>query len=147
MRDQNFFHLVGRLTRDPELSYTAGNKALCKFSIACNRGKGEDEVDFFELNAWEKLADIVAQYAKKGQQVICSGRIRQNRWVDKEGQKRSKIDFTASDVQLVGRSGAAEGGAPPSPARPAQRPPARPAGAPANDPIDFEPLGEDEVPF
>ena len=60
----NSVSLIGRLTADPETRYFESGKVVAKFSIAVNRTK--DEADFFEIEAWEKTAEVVSQYCKKG---------------------------------------------------------------------------------
>lgn len=146
--DINLVTLVGRLTRDPELSYTQANVPVCKFSIASNRGTNPDDVSFFDIVAWNKTADLCGQNLRKGSQVIIEGRLKQNRYTDKEGQKRSKIEIIANNVQFIGsrpegmgNAGGAQVERSAAPARTAPRTPQN------QDPIDFEPLGDDEVPF
>ena len=98
--------LVGRLTRDPEVAYTKQNTPVVKFSIASNRRK--DEVNFFDIVAWDKLADTCSKFLQKGRQVIVTGRLQQSRFQDKNGQNRSKVEIVANNVQFIG--GGAENG-------------------------------------
>lgn len=99
--------LLGRLTRDPEERSTASGKTVVNFSIAVDRGN--DEADFFEITAWEKLAELVMKYLEKGRQVFVQGRLRQETWVEKDsGKNRSRIAITASDITFLG-GGNAEG--------------------------------------
>ena len=94
--------LMGRLTRDPEQRTTTTGKTIVNFSIAVDRGGQDDGADFFDVNAWEKLGELVMQYLSKGRRVLVQGRLRQDSWDDKEsGKKRSKIDITASDVTFL----------------------------------------------
>lgn len=100
-RSVNQVILLGRLTRDPEERSTASGKTVVNFSIAVDRGN--DETDFFEITAWEKLAELVVKYLEKGRQVLVQGRLRQETWDDKDsGKKRSKIAITASDITFLG---------------------------------------------
>lgn len=93
--------LMGRLTRDPELRSTGSGKSVVSFSIAVDRQSG-DETDFFEITAWEKLADLIDQYLSKGSKVLVQGRLQQDSWDDKDtGKKRSKISITANDVTFL----------------------------------------------
>ena len=63
----NYVSLLGRLTRDPEVTYTQSGKAFTRFSIAVSRGtSNRDEVDFINCVAWEKRAETISQYFKKG---------------------------------------------------------------------------------
>ena len=94
--------LMGRLTRDPEQRTTTSGKIIVNFSIAVDRGGQDDTADFFDVNAWEKLGELVMQYLSKGRRVLVQGRLRQESWDDKEtGKKRTRIDVTASDVTFL----------------------------------------------
>ena len=101
-RSINQVILMGRLTRDPEQRSTTTGKNIVSFSIAVDRGGQDDSTDYFDINAWEKLGDLVMQYLTKGRRVLVQGRLRQDSWDDKEtGKKRSRIDVTASDVTFL----------------------------------------------
>jgi len=94
--------LMGRLTRDPEQRTTTTGKIIVSFSIAVDRGGQDDTADFFNVNAWEKLGELVMQYLSKGRRVLVQGRLRQDRWDDKEtGKKQSRIEVTATDVTFL----------------------------------------------
>ncbi len=94
--------LMGRLTRDPEQRTTTTGKIIVSFSIAVDRGGAEDIADFFNINAWEKLGELVMQYLTKGRRVLVQGRLRQDRWDDKEtGKKQSRVEVTATDVTFL----------------------------------------------
>ena len=84
--------LMGRLTRDPELSYTTTtNTAVCKFTLAVNRrfAKATDEIkaDFFPVVTWAKTAEFCSKYFRKGQLVGVIGRVETRNWTDQEGKK------------------------------------------------------------
>ena len=74
----NSVSLIGRFTADPEIRYLDSGKAVAKFSIAVNRNR--EESDFFDVEAWEKTAEVIGQYCKKGSQVGVSGSLHQERW-------------------------------------------------------------------
>ena len=94
--------LMGRLTKDPEQRSTTSGKTIVSFGIAVDRGGQEDAADFFNVNAWEKLGELVMQYLSKGRRVLVQGRLRQDRWDDKEsGKKQSRIEVTASDITFL----------------------------------------------
>ncbi|ADK81099.1 single-stranded DNA-binding protein [Sediminispirochaeta smaragdinae] len=104
--DITSFTAVGRLTRDAELRYTNSGIPLCKFSIASNYSRKvhdnwQEEVSYFDFTLFGKRAEALAQYLTKGQQVVVSGQLRQDRWED-NGEKRSRVAFFAQDVQLIG---------------------------------------------
>jgi single-strand DNA-binding protein len=98
MRDINFDFKIGRLTRDAELK-KIGEKNVISFSIAVNEFK--DEVSFFDIEHWTTFYKI-AEYLKKGTQVAVLGRLKQDRWQDKDGNNRSKIKIVAEQLQLLG---------------------------------------------
>ncbi len=111
--DINVITLVGRLTRDSELKYTNSGTAICKFSLAVNRKKRQDEqwveeVSYFDITLWGKLGEAISQYLNKGKQVAVSGELRQNRW-EQDGQNRSKVEIVASHVQLLSGDSQASG--------------------------------------
>lgn len=106
--------LVGNLTRDPELRHTQGGTPVCQFSLAINGSEkvGEEWVerpDFFDVTVFGNQAEACAEYLAKGKKAGVSGRLRQDRWDDKDtGAKRSKVVVIARDVQFL--SGTEEGG-------------------------------------
>lgn len=97
----NTVNLIGRLTADPQMKYFESGKAIAKFFLAVDRSK--DEADFFEMEAWEKTAEVVGQYCKKGSQIGITGRLSQERWQDRTtGANRSKVVVRCSRVDLLG---------------------------------------------
>lgn len=101
-RSINQVILLGRLTRDPETRTTSSGKSVTSFSIAVDRQSQDDQADFFDVTAWEKLGELVSQYLSKGRRVLVQGRLRQDSWDDKEtGKKRSRVDVVATDVTFL----------------------------------------------
>ena len=116
MADINHVVLVGRLTRDAELKYTANGQAVCKFSVAINRRRKngeqwEDEANYFDVVLWGRQGEALNQYLQKGKSVGVEGELRQDRW-QQDGQSRSKVEIVANNIQLLG--GNPGGGYPPS---------------------------------
>ncbi|MBT3271531.1 MAG: single-stranded DNA-binding protein, partial [Spirochaetales bacterium] len=116
MSDINKVVLIGRLTRDAELRYSSGGMAVCAFSIAVNYSKktGDtwgEEVNFFDIVLFGKRGEAINQYLVKGKQVGIEGELRQDRW-EKDGQKRSRVQVVASELQLLGgnRGGQSDSG-------------------------------------
>jgi len=106
MADLNHVTLIGRLTRDAEMKYTAGGQPVCKFSIAVNRRKKsgdqwEDEANFFDIVLWGKQGESLSQYLVKSKMVGVDGELKQDRW-QQDGQNRSKVEVVANYVQLLG---------------------------------------------
>ena len=101
-RSINQVILMGRLTRDPEQRTTTSGRTVVSFSIAVDRQGQDDQADFFNITAWEKLGELVMQYLSKGRRVLVQGRLRQDSWDDKEtGKKRSRVEVTATDVTFL----------------------------------------------
>ena len=106
MADVNHVIIIGRLTKDILLKFTGGGMAIGSFSIAVNRRtkKGEqwvEEASFFDVSLFGKSAEGLSQYLTKGKQVAVEGELRQDRW-EQDGQNRSKVYISASNVQLLG---------------------------------------------
>jgi len=94
----NKVSLLGRLTKDPELSYTpTNNTALCKFSLAVNK-KAKEGADFFNIVAWGKTAEFCSKYFQKGKQIVLVGRLETRFWENAEGKKQYATDIVAEEV-------------------------------------------------
>jgi single-strand DNA-binding protein len=125
MADLNHVVLIGRLTRDAELKYTANGQAVCKFSIAVNRRRktGDqwvDEANFFDIVVWGRQGETLNQYLIKGKMVGVDGELRQDRW-EQDGQNRSKVEVVVNNIQLLGGNpgaGSGSGGGNPPPYTP-----------------------------
>lgn len=101
----NKVFLIGNLTRDPELTETAGGIKICRFAIAVNRNysgaDGERKTDFFNVVAWRGLGETVARFAKKGNKVAVSGSIELRNYEDSQGVRRTAVDIVAQDVEFL----------------------------------------------
>lgn len=111
--------LAGNLVRDPELRYIPSGTAVASFSLAVNRryrqdGELKEEVSYIDVVAYGKVGETVGNYLKKGRSVLVEGRIQQRRWETQEGEKRSKVEVVANNVQFLGprREEGAEAGPP-----------------------------------
>lgn len=110
----NVVMISGRLTRDVKLSYTAGGVALGKFSLAVQEDfknkQGEREVNFIDCVAWRQSAEFMDKYTQKGNRVMVAGRLKQDRWEDKEGKKRNKLSVVVAKVEPIDWAGDEDGG-------------------------------------
>ena len=101
----NKVFLIGNLTRDPELTETAGGVAVCHFAIAVNRNytsqDGERQTDFFNCTAWRGQAETIARYTKKGNKVAVSGSVQLRNYEDNQGVKRTAVDIIVQDVEFL----------------------------------------------
>ena len=98
--------LMGRLTRDPELSYTTTtNTAVCRFTLAVNRRftRATDEVkaDFLPVVTWTKTAEFCSKYFKKGQLVGIIGRVETRNWTDQEGKKHYVTEVIGEEAYFA----------------------------------------------
>ncbi len=158
--------LIGRLTRDPEMRYTQSGTAMTRFGIATNRygtgpdGERKEFTDFHNVVAWNQgkrnLAEICAQYLKKGSMVYVEGRLQTRSWEGQDGQKRTTTEINAQDVQFLesrGSGGGGGGGAEaiseeefaPTPGAAAPATAGAPAAAAA--PQDAQDINPDDIPF
>ena len=147
--------LMGNLTRDPELRYTANNMAICKFGLAVNRrfkdgqtGEWREEPTFVDVTIFGARAEPFARYHSKGKAAFIEGSLRLDTWDDKNGGgKRSKLYVVADTWEFVG-GGRADGGS-----RTASEPAATTAGGAGNDGASYgaerepEYLQADDTPF
>jgi len=95
--------LTGRLTSDPEIRYTATEKAVAHFTIAVDRPtkSGEKAVDFINCVAWEGLAKVCGEWLKKGRLVAVEGRIQVGKYKNKEGKNQTKTEIIANNLQIL----------------------------------------------
>lgn len=105
MANLNKVLLIGNLTEDPKLKQTQEDKSVTNFSLAANRRYRKDDevkedVCFVNIVAWNRLAEVCAEYLRKGKSVFVEGRLNQNRW-EEDGQKRSRIEVIAKNVQFL----------------------------------------------
>ncbi|HKF15680.1 MAG TPA: single-stranded DNA-binding protein [Candidatus Dormibacteraeota bacterium] len=122
MSNLNKVMLIGRLTKDPEMRYTPSGQPVTSFSIATNRygksadGERREFTDYHNIVAWNigtrTLAELVAQYTRKGSLVYIEGRLQTRSWEGQDGQKRRTTEVVANDVQFLDSRGtsAAAGG-------------------------------------
>ncbi len=95
--------IVGNLTRDPELRFTAGGKGIASFGVAVNRrwqqnGEWQEKVSFFNVTAWDTLGENAAASLTKGTRIIVTGRLEQREYETKEGEKRNVVEIVADEI-------------------------------------------------
>jgi single-strand DNA-binding protein len=145
--------LIGRLGKDPAVTYTPSGAPVAKFSLATDEvfkdrsGEQQKRTEWHNIVAWNKLAEICGQYLTKGKQVYIEGSIRSRQWEDQAGNKRTAYDIVARDMKMLGsradseRAAVAAAAPPPSADRAsAERPPA------AEPPAEPE-ITDEDVPF
>ncbi len=156
MADFNQAVILGRLTKDPELRSTAAGQSVTSFSVATNRrwtskdGQAQEDVEFHNIVAWGKLAEICAQILYKGRQVLVAGRLQTRSWEGQDGLKRFTTEIVADQVSAVGpaKSGAPEAaGVSHQAAEASNDAPPPPVKKPATVPAETNEINVDDIPF
>ncbi len=109
--------LVGNLGKDPEVRYTSGGQAVASLRIATSRswtdktsGQRKDETEWHDVEVWGKQAEQCGEYLAKGRQVYVEGRLKTDKWQDKQsGQDRYRVKVVADTVRFLGGGGAGAG--------------------------------------
>lgn len=104
--DINTTNIIGRLTKDAELTYAGSGAAIVNFSIAVDHMKKKDgsaDTSFFNCKVFGKLGETLAKYMTKGKQVAIRGYLKQERW-EKDGQKQSRVVLNCEEIELLGGS-------------------------------------------
>ncbi len=156
--------LVGNLGKDPEIRYSASGAAIANITIATSdnwkdkqTGEKQERTEWHRVVFFNRLAEVVGEYLKKGSQVYVEGRLQTRKWQDKEGQDRYTTEIVASEMQMLGSRGGMgdsggydqsnyggqqSGGGRPAPAAA----PAQPAAAPQGNSGGFDNF-DDDIPF
>ena len=159
-RGVNKVILLGNLGADPETRYTASGSAVTNIRLATTdswrdrqSGEQQERTEWHRIVFFSRLAEIAAEYLRKGSQCYIEGRIQTRKWQGQDGQDRYTTEIVASDMQMLGSRGSGGGGAPPSRRREEDSGSAWPGGsqggsapaAPASSgpPDDFD----DDIPF
>lgn len=105
-KDTNKIWLIGRICKDPELKYTQSGTSVASFSIANNyayttNGEKKEKVSFFNIVAWGKQGEIIAQYLKKGSKVSIIGRLDQRSWQAQDGTKKYAVEIILEEFQFL----------------------------------------------
>lgn len=113
MRDLNKVLVIGNLGKDPEMRFTANGTPVTSFSIAVNRtysgpdGERHQETEWFNVVAWNKLAETCNQHLAKGRRAYIEGRLQTRSWEGQDGQTRYRTELIATDVIFLDRRTAA----------------------------------------
>jgi single-strand DNA-binding protein len=101
--------IIGNITRDPELRQIPSGQSVCTFSVATNRqwtgadGQKQESVEFHNVVAWAKLAEICSQYLSKGRKVYIEGRLQTRDWEGQDGVRRYRTEIVAENMILLDR--------------------------------------------
>lgn len=99
----NSVALIGRLTKDPDITYMPSGNAVCKFTLAVNR-LGKYDADFIRIVTWNKVAENCNRYLAKGSQVGIQGRIQTGSYKNSDGQTVYTTDVIANNVEFLSKS-------------------------------------------
>lgn len=144
----NKIMLQGRLTKDPELRYTNSGTPHVEFSMAVERNytdnSGERPVDFINCKAWRGAAEAIAKYFDKGKEILVTGELRQDRWVNDDGDNRSRMIVNVDSFNFTSGSNGGQQDAEPDPEK--EKGPAR-GPEQSNSPAQKQPEpAEDDSP-
>ena len=140
--------LVGNLGKDPEVRYTSGGQAVANLRIATSRswtdkqsGQRKEETEWHDVEVWGKQAEQCGEYLAKGRQVYVEGRLKTDKWQDKQsGQERSRVKVVADSVRFLGGRGAGGSGAPVDPTMAVPVPAVAPPSGAAPTPVPAAPV-------
>ena len=149
----NKVFLLGNVGKDPEIRATAGGMTIASFTLATadrqkdSTGNWADKTEWHNLVAFQRTAEIVRDYVKKGTQVFVEGKIQTRSWDDKEsGQKKYRTEILINELSLLGGgAGRSEGGERPAGGYSSSRPASAPS-APSNDYAD-QGITDEDIPF
>lgn len=112
----NRVQLIGNLGKDPEIKYTPQGTPVAKITLATNErfkdkaGEWQDRTEWHNIVAWQRLAEIVGEYVKKGSKIYIEGRLQTSSWEDKQsGEKKYRTEIVANDLVLLGGRGGGDG--------------------------------------
>lgn len=143
--------LVGNLGRDPEIKYTASGGAIANLTIATSEswndkqtGEKVEKTEWHRVVAFQRLAEIMGEYLKKGSQVYIEGKLQTRKWQDQNGQDRYTTEIVANDMQMLGSR--ADAGAPAQAGGGGFRRNANSQQEPAQPAYDND-FADDDIPF
>jgi single-strand DNA-binding protein len=103
----NSLHIIGNLTKDPELRTTAAGVSVCSFTVAVNRRKkvdGQPDADYFSVTAWRERGEVCAKYLSKGRKVSVVGPVSVRTW-ESNGKHGASLEVTADDIEFLSPKG------------------------------------------
>lgn len=147
MASLNKVQIIGNVTRDPEVRFLPSGQAVANIGIATSTkrkdkvsGQTLETTEFHRVTFYDKLAEIVGEYVKKGKPLYVEGRLKYGKFTNKDGVEQNTCDIIATEMQLLGGRDGESAPSAPRQAAPAQRPAAKPAPRPANG---FDDMDED----
>jgi len=152
-RGVNKVILVGNLGKDPEIKYTASGTAIANLTLATSEswndkqsGEKVEKTEWHRVVAFQRLAEIMGEYLRKGSQVYIEGKLQTRKWQDQNGQDRWTTEVVANDMQMLGSRGGEGGGQPQGGGGGFRKNPAPEQQAPAKPAFDND-FADDDIPF
>jgi single-strand DNA-binding protein len=157
--DLNKVMLIGNITQDPEVRTTPAGVSVTSFGLATNlvwtdqQGQKQEKVEFHNIVAWRKLAEIMGQYLHKGSKIYVEGRLQTNSWDDQSGNKRYRTEVICDNMIMLDRKGDSPQGGGNTPANTSEpqyteAPPQSAPQAPTNNPQSTEEeIKVEDIPF
>jgi single-strand DNA-binding protein len=109
MSDLNMVQVIGRLGKDPEMHYTASGAAIANVTVATGAkwkdkqtGEQKEKTEWHRVVFFQRLAEVVGEYLKKGSQVYVKGQLQTRKWTDKDGQDRYTTEIVGQEMQMLG---------------------------------------------
>ena len=96
----NCIIIMGRLTSDPELKTTQSQKAVTSFTVAVDRNNANKDVDFLPVVAWDKGAEFITKYFRKGERILIRGTLQSRKWTDKDNKTHVAYDIVANTAEF-----------------------------------------------
>jgi len=116
MAGLNKVMIIGNLGKDPEMRFTANGSSVAQFPVAVSRniptqdGERREETEWFNVVAWNRLAELCNQYLQKGRRVYVEGRLQTRSWDGQDGQRRYRTELIANEVQFLDSRDSTGGG-------------------------------------
>jgi single-strand DNA-binding protein len=152
-RGVNKVILVGNLGKDPEIKYTASGAAIANLTLATSEswndkqsGEKVEKTEWHRVVAFQRLAEIMGEYLRKGSQVYIEGKLQTRKWQDQNGQDRWTTEVVANDMQMLGARGGEGGGQPQGGGGGFRKNPAPQEQAAAKPAFDND-FADDDIPF
>ena len=149
MSASNSIHIMGRITRDLELKYTASGVAVCAFAVAVSRSykdsDGNYPADFIDCVAWRTTAEFVTKHFRKGAMIAISGELQTRMYTDKDGNKRKAVETLGNSMAFTGEKTNNAGSGSTRPPMPTTPPPVA-AEEPTYDEMEYS-VNDENLPF
>ncbi len=149
MASYNKITLVGNVGRDPELK-VVGNSKVVDFSIAINepaRGQNPEKTEWYRVSFWDKKAEIIAQYVKKGTQILVEGRLSVRTYLDNTQKERYSLEVSGLDFVLLGSKMAGDENMESAGMQRSKTPSSETSSTASPSPVKMEAAGDDDLPF